>query len=189
MEVQQEAARAKYLDQAAALLTYTSPPISSHIRLERNRAGNNRVEAKSGVPESCSACGMVMINAWSCRTTTATSGKRTRKDRIDKSTNNTKTWKAKCLTCGSTTRMEASKPAAKSRKDFTPEAQLTPEQELVSQQSIGKRDAEKKMPQPLRRRAKGKVSSLQSLLAADKRHTATTAQKSSGLSLMDFMKT
>lgn len=187
----QDGARTKFLERASYLLTSTSPAVSAHLRLESNNLAPETTQDSQEHPQSCLACGNLLAPGWSCNIVTNVSSKRTRDDRIEKGSGNVKTVRLQCLSCAAVTLIATPKPATKIKKAKNLGApgattvDTSPVSQALQQQEDNKGED---LSRPPRKRAKGKKSTLQSLLSEQKRNMAST-QKNFRLELTDFMKT
>lgn len=177
-------ARLRYLQDAAQSLSNISPAASTHLGATYQALVNDKTDGPRANP-FCEACGKVMIIGWSCTTVVDTKRKRSREDRLAQSVPGVKTFKLKCSICGAVTVLEFAKPSQKRRPtvqttstkiDFVSSQVPSPDQH-IPEPSI----------KPAAKRARGKKSSLQSLIASQK---ASESQKSAGFGfdLQDFMK-
>ena len=179
-------ARLKYLDNASKCLQVSSPAISAHLQSERNITSDEVDDvASKRIDRSCNACGNVLIPGWSCeRVRAANKSQEGRKSRSHNLAYRQR--KLRCSMCTGITTVDAER-APQAKKDLKSTYDPT-------ETHKGKaKTAPTFTPQPKaddirnsNRRARSKKSTLQSLLA-DQKKTEVEKPKGFGLDLMDLM--
>lgn len=190
--IRQAEVRLKYLESAASILQLSSPPISARLQLESNdltNDGDTPTAQEDG--RSCPACGTTFVPGWSCKTIIKVAGKRTRKDRVEKGSGDVKTIRVQCLKCDAVTPVESlksAKNAAKSNSLEKCKSVFPGVQPMRDPPKPAESDSDEQAGPPSRKRARGKKSTLRSMLSVQQNST-TSAQPGFGLDLKDFMKT
>lgn len=188
----QSDAQARYLDSASNILQSSSPSISAHLQLARNDLAQDG--GHHGQERSCSACGNIFVPGWSCKKVSKSSRKHSRKDRTQKDDTDTRCVHLRCLRCDAITaierpkresipvRAEIPKVPGHASKDRRDKREIAPQTGPI-ESSSGEGAA-----QPPRKRARGKKSTLQSMLS-EQQAAKPPVETGLGLGLMDFMKT
>lgn len=190
--------RLGYLDQAAQVLSRTSPSISGHLRSAQHRlaTGEGREVSTLSQLQICPACGSSLILGWNCeKATSKVAGKkRTRQDRLRKH-DSPKAIDVRCSRCEKVTKLEMVRiPKAKERK---PQVELpaklpsvllpaAPPPEIARSPSSGVLPSgTASVASAVKKRSRNKKSSLLSMLENRKPASQTPGF---GLGLADFMK-
>lgn len=197
--------RLRFLAKASDTLAVSSPSVSAYIRAA-TRDWSQLPRTETEYPyNDCTACARHLLVGWSCEPVKTPEHRQTRKDRISAARIITKC--VKCSACGTENIIQharrpktarpkplaprkhpglaiLSKAEAKANRAPTPVTQ--PTQEVTPPLSKGQTPEPTQAKAPGRRKARGKNSSLQALLANKK----PEAPQSSGFGLdfMDFMK-
>lgn len=194
-------ARLQHLHNASLALVVASPATAAYLQsthLAIADEGNDR-ERLADNEVVCKACGNILIPGWSCKSLTRNDNKRERPTRSRKESRDVKTVKLECLRCHTTSTALQQKPLkapSRARKPAThtlqpnikgPGVNMLPVPAVATGKSL-ETQAKAPIASTTNRKARGKKSSLQSLLASQKR-PAAVATKNSGLDLMDFIKT
>jgi hypothetical protein len=195
-------ARLRFFEQASETLAVSAPTVSSFIRAAKREVP---VSHEVGTPISgnvCNACGQLLLVGWSCEVVRSGEHKQTRQQRISGKTSTTKC--VQCSACGTENTIQHHKRQKKDPSKLPKKVtEVKPETAMPANQSTPTIQPEQTpVPSPLpskeptpeatqakpavRRKARGKNTSLQALLAAKK----PEAPKPSGFGLdfMDFMK-
>ena len=185
------AARLRYLDHASQCLLTSSPAISAHLETVRQEVAEEKGNSTSSEPfiRSCTACGNILVPGWSCKSIRETLPKRTRKDRIAKEKNpGVKVLKWQCSKCDAVTAIEAAK-AGRQRIATVPSSRTASlaQKETPIPTSTKPSEATSNTSKASKKRAKGKKSSLQTMLANHNKLSANRPE-GFGLDLMDLMK-
>lgn len=193
-----ENARLRYLDQASRELVVASPAVSAHLQVARRAVKDgNDVAAldHSGKKHGhvCRTCGTVLLPSWNCQALRPKSIKGSRKgnDREPSAPGQNSELAIRCNTCNAVHKIQVGTPSRKSRNAATVTA-ATLTKLIASSQPIQQLPASvtkvSGMPATTpNKRARGKRSTLQALLANKKPQAANGT--SYGLDLTDFMKT
>ena len=183
--------RLRYLRNASESLFTSSPTVSAHLQTVRHAVaeGKGYGAASQQSKRDCTSCGSILVPGWSCKSVKEATAKRTRKDRLVPKQPGLKVIRRQCSKCDAVTTIETAKPK-RDRK-----AQTSPSRPFPAAHQDRKSDKLPASPQPTftpertpRRRAKNKRSSLQSMLANQKK-TGDKEPTGFGLDLMDFAKT
>lgn len=194
-------ARLQHLQDASWALMASSPTVAAHLQSARmalmEESGGSTSIAEDG--RVCKACGSILIPGWSCETSSKKAKRRKHCSREDKKMSTpiaVGSFQLRCTRCHATNTLQSRKaPKAKTRTPSMSDAK--PGQDLgllpapVITTPAAKPSASKTNEVSTKvtgRKARGKKSSLHSLLASQKHPDPTPATKS-GLDLMDFMKT
>ena len=182
-----EAARSSYLEKASLTLLVTAPIVSASIGIQRNSADENYNESTPESTMSCSSCGNIVVPGRQHPTTLSRG--RTRSSRIGNSSVGMKLLP--CSLCGKTIAVPARKKkraAATSAVSTLRPMHAEKMSDAMDDTGDHKKPEHSTTTEPARKRARGKQTTLQSMLAGQK-GTTTVGPKGSGLSLMDFIKT
>jgi len=186
--------RIDFLQNAAALLTVSSPAASAHLRSFQHQVADEQGVA---IPEAgdkvCTACGSLLIPGWSCKTITHDEkrARRSTAKRKPGSRPDVKTLRLQCSSCNTIATLQSAKPRRVPKKIPTrsvPTLEIAQEPNLPISQSANLQSP-KVANTMASRKTRGKKTSLQALLAANQqqqRNSQPIAKR--GLDLMDFMK-
>lgn len=198
-------ARLRFLAKASDILAVSSPSVSAYIRAATSD-GSQLPRTETEYPyNDCRACARPLVVGWTCESVKIAEHRQTRKDRISASRMITKC--VKCSACGTKNTIQHARrsktarpkpvvprkdpglailPKAEAKANRAPTPGTQPTQEVTPPLSKGQTPEPTQAKAPGRRKARGKNSSLQALLA----NKQPEAPKSSGFGLdfMDFMK-
>ncbi|KAK0944204.1 hypothetical protein LTR29_004336 [Friedmanniomyces endolithicus] len=187
-------ARIEFLQNAADLLTVSSPAASAHLRSSRHQvADDHGVERPKDGGKVCIACGNVLLPGWSCKIITHDE-KRARLPIANRKPGprpDVKTLRLQCSLCNAITTLQSDKPRriskkASSKSISTLEITQEPKCLLPSSAHV---HSPKLANTAASRKTRGKKTSLQALLAASQQQQRNSQPiVKRGLDLMDFMK-
>lgn len=183
--------RVNHLEKAAKSILVTSPAVSAHILAQRNATLNDQENESlfKGSFQSCSACGNAMIPNWSCKPVKpAYSIRRGAKSNTDDRSRHQR--KLQCSMCNTITILdkESSQPAKPKAANYSNQhttASGAPPSLSSTMRSQPNAIANK--TSTTSRRARAKKSSLQSLLADQKKTGSNKKAGGFGLDLTDLM--
>ena len=179
-------AQLNYLENASQRLLVSSPAVSAYLQSERNATLDKVDEVVSkGSNRSCNACGNIMIPGWSCERVKPVKGSQGGgKNRSYSRLHELR--KLRCSMCNAITTVEAEEPPqankdlnstnspAETHKDRASSVPTTTPQQKANDMKTSNR------------RARSKKSTLQSMLA-DQKKTEVEKPKGFGLDLMDLI--
>ena len=165
-------ARLRYLDTASNLLLVSSPALSAYLQAERNSTfddGDNETPAPIS-HRSCNACGTILIPGWSCKG--PRDARTSRNSRLKTSPKESRRQSKRfcCSTCGAVTTLEVdsqrqTKPKISDQLTATHAAQDS----KANLDTIATSQSDTTNVKASSRRTRSKRSSLQSLLAVQKK--------------------
>ena len=176
----------------------SSPTVSAHLQTARATTVVDEMPdsmLRAEMIPACNACGNLLIDGWSCQRLTSTSKESKRRRKIQgtaKKHHEAMSYQLRCSLCKALTTVRPPTPFIKpSLKDSRPLTvpgldRTAPSVTAVSRALPTK--ASETSASSSSRRVRGKQSSLQALLAGQKRPPPPASTKA-GLNLMDFMKT
>ena len=176
-------ARLNYLDKASKRLLVSSPAISAYLQSERN-ATSDEVDGVVSTTSnrSCNACGNILIPGWSCvQVKPAKKSHGGRKSRSQKLSREQR--KLRCSMCHAITTFEPEK-AAQAKNDLKPSPKTHKSKANTAPTTTPQPKADDMRTS--NRRARSKKSTLQSMLA-DQKKREVELPKGFGLDLMDLM--
>jgi ribonuclease MRP protein subunit SNM1 len=186
------AARQRHLDQASLALLASSPAVSAYLMeqsladdLENAKAGSRKDRGKV-----CTACGNILLLGWSCHKVTAKRAGRHPIKSKESSTSGEILVNVVCGKCSSkvTLHKQCRSPCVQGPKpEIAKPRPSTPAKEMETVPTANAGDTKPAPSTATNRKARGKKSSLQSLLAGKRPPATQSAQ--GGFDLMDFMKT
>lgn len=184
--------RTIFLDKASLLLAAAAPAVSAELRSSLNNdPAYSKIASQDDVC-ACKSCGTILLPGWNCSTLRRTTERRTRQDRLTKNPAS-KSLSLQCSQCNFVTTVESAKPARQGlNKAIRTQPNTSTKSRNVSED--GQRDLTKPntvIPgttesAPRKRSRNNKKSTLQALLADRK---SSGKSKTSGLDIMDFVKT
>ena len=194
-------ARLQYLHNASHALLISSPAVSAHLQSIGSDGTDQLAELSLRAVDAsvCNACGNILIDGWSCHRMTQTKMEWKRRQETRNAAEkhrNTRPYELSCTRCHATTVVRPRtplevRPNKLSLKDPNSRtvATLVETSPLVA--SVSKPIAAKvsgSATSSSSRKLRSKQSSLQALLAGQKRPPPASTVNA-GLSLVDFMKT
>lgn len=182
-------ARLKYLDTASKFLLVSSPALSAHLQAERDSTlhdGENEMNS-STCHRSCNACGTILIPGWSCKALRDARNLRNSHLKAHSKGSHPQLKRLRCSTCGAVSNFEI---------DGQQQTELKTSDQPVANHAVNSRKTNTYTIAPLQsktnnvkvsnRRARSKKSSLQSMLA-DQKKADSDKPKRFGMDLADLM--
>ncbi|KAK0282010.1 hypothetical protein LTR35_007107 [Friedmanniomyces endolithicus] len=186
--------RIAFLQDAADLLTFSSPPASAHLRsVQHQIADDQGVQSPKDGDKVCFACGSVLLPGWSCKTIMHDErrARRSMAKRKPGPRPDVKTLRLQCSLCNAINTTQSDKPRRVSKlisTRFVPTLEVTQDPKVLPPPSADVHSP-KLANTSASRKTRGKKTSLQALLAASQQQQCNnqpTAKR--GLDFMDFMK-
>ena len=182
-------ARLRYLQDASEALQISSPAIASRLGALGNRATAGSRQSTADKLD-CASCGTRLVRGWSCTVAKDGKTKQTRKNRLALSGIAIKSVALKCSRCGVITSCEMKKQTRSGRlpaRSTLPTPTKVADPAITQPRPTSAETRAKESATIPQKRARGKKSSLQSIIAGQK--PVPSKQTSGfGLDLQDFMK-
>jgi hypothetical protein len=176
-------ARLRHLQNASNILSTSSRAVSAHLGSVYNELSGDGASRDTS-PTHCAACGSNLALARPHRIARNAGMKRTRKDRLDQANRELKSIKLECSVCSRVTVLESKKPPQKDLNANNAEmASVSDDHKMQSEKPNQVLPA----APSVKKRARGKKASLQSIMEG-KKASAASVGKATGLSLQDFRK-
>jgi hypothetical protein len=181
--------RAEYLSAAADVLLTSSPAVAAHLRSVRQEvaAGDDGKSAQQS-GSICSACGETLIPGWSCTLVGKDENQARRLESL-KQRPQTKTVRMKCSRCNTISTVTSTKPPRDGQKR-TKTATTVSITDAMTTSGLAPSRSEPSSTLAstivVGRKARGKKSSLQALLAGQQ--SGAKPSVTTGLNISDFIK-